>query len=133
MPRYTQDMQAPLNLPASYGPAAVYLLLSPKNRLVVQRFYRPILEEPKRQCSVTKYLLLLEDAANQEIPRAASPYEESEEDGEQASDRAGAIAAKRLILELFLPKIQELRQMTESWRKREGDVSLPMSGNDCRV
>ncbi|KXX80497.1 Serine/threonine-protein kinase tel1 [Madurella mycetomatis] len=71
-----------------------------------------------------RYLLLLDQDAS--MPTAAAPIDEQTAEPQPAADPAGSHAARRLVLELLYPKVEELNQMAESWQKR-GDGAIPVS------
>jgi len=79
----------------------------------------------KEHHEMLRYLLLLDDtsySSSHTHPRGCTLGD----DLEQVSDPTGSHTAKRLILELFFPKIEELVQMSESWTRR-GEVASPIS------
>ncbi|KAK4204381.1 putative serine/threonine-protein kinase TEL1 [Triangularia verruculosa] len=79
-----------------------------------------------------RYLLLLQDEA---LPATTTlvnpPLDEQEGQSKQTVDPTGSHTAKRLILELLYPKLEELHQITESWQKRgsEGVAPVPISAD----
>lgn len=72
---------------------------------------------------MARFLLLLDDETD---GRYAAGMEKREL-AEQTSDSSGSHATKRLILELLMPKIEELAQVAESWQKRSGETYTPLS------
>ncbi|KAL2017023.1 hypothetical protein VTK56DRAFT_2667 [Thermocarpiscus australiensis] len=72
-----------------------------------------------------RYLLLLEREDAPTCPSAVSAEEQTVEP-QQAADSTGSHAARRLVLELLYPKVEELHQMAEAWQKR-GDSAVPVS------
>jgi ataxia telangiectasia mutated family protein len=73
-----------------------------------------------------RYLLLLDQEDVMNSPAAASADEKPTE-SQPATDATGSHAARRLVLELFFPKVEEISQMAESWQKRGGDGAVPVS------
>ncbi|KAK3375347.1 hypothetical protein B0H63DRAFT_563264 [Podospora didyma] len=93
-------------------------------------FGGPIIQFWKRQResqTLIRYLLLLEDESLPAPSTVTSQQDEPAIEAGQISDQAATHAAKRLVLELLSPKIEELSQMTESWQKRGGDGTIPVS------
>ncbi|KAK4175025.1 putative serine/threonine-protein kinase TEL1 [Triangularia setosa] len=79
-----------------------------------------------------RYLLLLEDESSPVTTTSADPVDaQQEEQPKQTADPTGSHTAKRLILELLYPKLEELHQITESWQKRgsEGVAPVPVSAD----
>ncbi|KAK4668469.1 Serine/threonine-protein kinase tel1 [Podospora pseudoanserina] len=76
-----------------------------------------------------RYLLLLEDETTSATTLMAEPEDVilPEEQQEQTVDPTGSHTAKRLILELLYPKLEELHQITESWQKRGSDGVAPVA------
>nr|CDP32262.1 Putative serine/threonine-protein kinase TEL1 [Podospora anserina S mat+] len=76
-----------------------------------------------------RYLLLLEDETTSATTLMAEPEDVilPEEQQEQTVDPTGSHTAKRLILELLYPKLEELHQITESWQKRGPDGVAPVA------
>ncbi|KAK3990245.1 Serine/threonine-protein kinase tel1 [Cladorrhinum sp. PSN332] len=70
-----------------------------------------------------QYLLLLDDKNTTE---SATKADEQNVEPRKSADPTGSHAAKRLVLELLWPKVEELHTMVESWQRRgvEGAVSL---------
>lgn len=71
-----------------------------------------------------RYLLLLEDKNSLD-----SDTKDDEElvETRKTADPTGSHAAKRLVLELLYPKIEELHQMTEAWQRRGVEGAVPLS------
>ncbi|KAK0646289.1 hypothetical protein B0T16DRAFT_458224 [Cercophora newfieldiana] len=74
-----------------------------------------------------RYLLLLPDEVPPVFFSSASLDENKPAQQTLDSESTEAHAAKRLILELFFPKIEELLQMVGAWHKRGADNPLPVS------
>ncbi|KAK4456638.1 Serine/threonine-protein kinase tel1 [Cladorrhinum samala] len=71
-----------------------------------------------------RYLLLLEDKSSLE---SGTKDDEQSVDTGNTADPTGSHAAKRLVLELLYPKIEELHQITEAWRRRGVEGAAPPS------
>ncbi|KAK3692273.1 hypothetical protein B0T22DRAFT_9106 [Podospora appendiculata] len=77
--------------------------------------------------SVMRYLLLLEREGTSEAVTMIPLSDDEKNEPKQVSDPTSSHAAKRLVLELLQPKIEELSQMVESWQKRGADGMTPVS------
>jgi len=77
---------------------------------------------------IVRYLLLLGD---EDAPALFPPpiFGVTQAENKHDIDSAEAHLIKRMILELFVPKAEELFQMTESWQKRGGENSTPLSAD----
>ncbi|KAK4232048.1 Serine/threonine-protein kinase tel1 [Podospora fimiseda] len=89
-------------------------------------FGGPIAQYWKHQAEVQpfmRYLLLLEKTATES---ATTEPDKQFTETVKSADPTGSHAAKRLVLELLWPKVEELHTMVESWQRRgvEGAVSL---------
>ncbi|KAK0623121.1 hypothetical protein B0T14DRAFT_164703 [Immersiella caudata] len=74
-----------------------------------------------------RYLLLLPDEGSPVyFPSAAQDDNKSAQQA-QDSESTEAHAVKRLILEFFSPKIEELHQMVGAWHKRGAENPMPVS------
>ncbi|KAJ4304114.1 Serine/threonine-protein kinase tel1 [Collariella sp. IMI 366227] len=75
---------------------------------------------------IVQYLLLLDqdDEPNLTMTRSA---EEQASEAQEVFDPTGSHAARRLVLELLHPKVEELQQLAESWQKRGTEVAAPVS------
>ncbi|KAK4165341.1 Serine/threonine-protein kinase tel1 [Cladorrhinum sp. PSN259] len=81
-------------------------------------FGGPITQYWKSQAEVQpliRYLLLLEDNIT---PESVTYSDEHTVEIRKSTDPTGSHAAKRLVLELLWPKIEELHTMVESWQRR---------------
>ncbi|KAK3322301.1 hypothetical protein B0H66DRAFT_619840 [Apodospora peruviana] len=74
-----------------------------------------------------RYLLLLEDGDTPVSPPSPSCSDDQKVEPKQVSDPTGTQSAKRLVLELLFPKLEELCQLADSWQKRGGEGMSPMS------
>ncbi|KAB5570824.1 hypothetical protein GE09DRAFT_721304 [Coniochaeta sp. 2T2.1] len=81
--------------------------------------------------SVLRYLLLLgDDEVTNRDQLSYNCLTKSETD--QVSDPTGSHTAKRLILELMYPKVEQVLQMAESWSKKQGDGQSQISTEKLR-
>ncbi|KAK3485611.1 Serine/threonine-protein kinase tel-1, partial [Neurospora crassa] len=82
----------------------------------------------KQRHPMLRYLLLLEDEAPPEDSHKATSTDQPKGEEIRVADSSSSHSAKRLILELLFPKLDELLQMVELWHKRgESDSAAPVS------
>ncbi|KAK3494880.1 uncharacterized protein B0T23DRAFT_313216 [Neurospora hispaniola] len=82
----------------------------------------------KQRHAMLRYLLLLEDEVPPEDSHKATSTDQPKREEIRAADLSSSHSAKRLILELLFPKLDELLQMVELWHKRgESDSAAPVS------
>nr|6SKY_A Chain A, Serine/threonine-protein kinase Tel1 [Thermochaetoides thermophila DSM 1495]6SKY_B Chain B, Serine/threonine-protein kinase Tel1 [Thermochaetoides thermophila DSM 1495]6SKZ_A Chain A, Serine/threonine-protein kinase Tel1 [Thermochaetoides thermophila DSM 1495]6SL0_A Chain A, Serine/threonine-protein kinase Tel1 [Thermochaetoides thermophila DSM 1495]6SL0_B Chain B, Serine/threonine-protein kinase Tel1 [Thermochaetoides thermophila DSM 1495]QGA31134.1 Tel1 [Thermochaetoides thermoph len=92
-------------------------------------FNGPIVLHWKEQAEMEpfiRYLLLLHE---EEPDTTVTPAQQEEQlpESNSATDVAGSNASRRLALELFYPKVEELQELAESWQKRGGEGATPVS------
>ena len=78
---------------------------------------------------IIRYLLLLEEDTPSSSRRSTPSSVESDIQPQEGWDPSGTHAAKRLVLELLSPKLEELSQLTEAWQKRGGEGATPVSND----
>ncbi|KAK3938496.1 hypothetical protein QBC46DRAFT_292278 [Diplogelasinospora grovesii] len=108
---------------------ACYSMLALSRKTPVHLFGGPIAQFWKGQSqgrAFTRYLLLLEDEDTPTLTPTAASTEEQGIGSRQLHDPTGSHAAKRLVLELLYPKVEELSELAEAWQKR-GEGSVPVS------
>ncbi|KAK1457617.1 phosphatidylinositol 3 [Colletotrichum cuscutae] len=76
---------------------------------------------------LTRYLLLL-DAPPASKPRTLLSCRSNTSESVQAND-ASFHAAKRLVLELLFPKVEELQDLCDSWARKGSEGGAPMSSD----
>lgn len=75
---------------------------------------------------ILRYLLLLEDAGVSSSNRIAHDCLASD-NTDPVTDPTGSHTARRLILELMFPKLEQMLQLTASWSKKGGDGTSQIS------
>jgi ataxia telangiectasia mutated family protein len=74
-----------------------------------------------------RYLLLLEDAEISNGDEQMSQNCLVSNDTDQVTDPTGSHTAKRMILELMFPKLEQVLQLAESWSKKGGEGASQIS------
>ncbi|OIW34009.1 hypothetical protein CONLIGDRAFT_205363 [Coniochaeta ligniaria NRRL 30616] len=95
----------------------------------VQAFGGPIAQfrqGHKELHPMLRYLLLLEDAGMSSSDRMSYTCLASNDTG-QVTDPTGSHTAKRLILELMFPKLEQLLELAGSWGKKGGEGASQIS------
>jgi len=111
-------------LRACYGAAPLFMAAP------LRQFGGPLAHFWKSQRDIQRTIRFLLLLPNEESPvffSSASTAETKPAQQTQDSESTEAHAVKRLILELFFPKIEELSQMVGSWQKRGIENALPVS------